>query len=304
MDGSYKYCRSCPFIQDGEPHPSSGILHRDLIVEDWQRNIVDNGLTYIDPSSVPLLLGLHYDLSCNLKCPSCRSEYHFVSPGTERYQELYEFQEQIKNGLLKVAKTAFLTENGDPFASRIYSSLLASLTPEEYPDLRLTLLTNGQFLTKERYEKLPFKQIDGITISIDAATPKTYAINRPNGSWDKLMRNIAFLGQIRAKGSIKWLVLRFLVQDNNWHEMKKFVRLAEQNNVDTVDFMGIRYLNDNTSPEEYAQQAIWRPEHPRYNKLAEFLQDPIFHNVRKNAKTYVRMIFDLWKVKPNGSTAE
>ena len=53
--------------------------------------------------------------------------------------------------------------------------------------------------------------------------------------------------------------------------------------------------NGNMSVEEYAQRAVWRPEHPHYNELVEFLQDPIFHDA--NSQPHVRMVFDLWKVK-------
>ena len=292
LDGSYKYCQNCAFMQDGTPNPDSGILHRDAIPTGWQRKIVNKGLTYIDPYSVPLFVGFNYDVSCNLQCPSCRSRRCMIQPGTSRHARLEKLQNKIKGRLLKAAEFGFMTGWGDPFASPLYSNLIRTLTPEEYPRLKWIFLTNGQLFSRRRYEELPIKRIQSIAVSIDAATPETYAINRIGGKWDRLMRNLAFLGELRAAGGTEWLSIRFLVQENNWREMKQFIELGARNNVDTVEFMAIRHLNTETSPEDYAQRAIWLPEHPRYNEFAKYLQDPVFHGDKVN------MLFDLWKVKP------
>ena len=69
--------------------------------------------------------------------------------------------------------------------------------------------------------------IHSIFISLDASFETTYNQIRRGGNFKLVKKNIAFLVTQRKKNILKKIQLDFVVQDNNFHEMPDFVKLAE-----------------------------------------------------------------------------
>ena len=63
-------------------------------------------------------------------------------------------------------------------------------------------------------------------VSVDAARQDTYEVVRRGGSFDRLCRNLDFLGGLRAERRIDLLRLDFVVQALNFREMPEFVEWA------------------------------------------------------------------------------
>jgi iron-sulfur cluster protein/radical SAM family protein len=268
LDGSYRYCsaRTCGLLQQR-------LLPRAAEVKDpFHRLVLDQGLTRLERG--PATINLSYDRTCNLACPSCRTGM-IVARGEER-ERVARIHERVLGAHLADARRLVLTGSGDPFASHFYLQFLRTFEPESAPGLRIQLSTNGLLLTPATWESVCHRLIDWIDVSIDAATPGTYVLNR-GGDFDRLLDNLAFLGGLRAAGELRLFQLHFVVQANNYGEMPAFAELGLRLGCDRVCFKQI--VNWGTySPEEFRRRAVQSAGHPEHGRFLEVLRDPVFQH--------------------------
>jgi len=267
-DGSYRFCKkmTCPMIQSGTiPHAEALAAESD----DW-KEIVRTKKTKMDKG--PANVSLVYDRSCNLRCPSCRTSGYMAD--SETRDRIEEMQEKNIIPMLRHAKMMFVTGSGDPFASRNFRSLMMRLGPEDYPDLRFLILTNGMLLTRKEWEKFPnlHGRIKRLRISIDAATKETHETLRLGAKWSVMLENMEFFGELKQKGLVEEFSLAFIVQQENYKEMGSACELAERLG---AEIWFTRLANWGTfTKEEYLRKAVFLSSHPEYPQFLEAMQDP------------------------------
>ncbi|WP_016746600.1 radical SAM protein [Rhizorhabdus wittichii] len=269
LDGSFRFCNktACPKIVD-DRLPTKARLASE---SDRWRDVIDNFRTRLPEG--PKRVNLAYDQTCNLSCPSCRTGKVAADSATRaRFDRLQE--EQILP-LLRQVKLVLVTGSGDPFASKNFRTLLERLGPDDYPELRFQLMTNGMLLTPREWERFP--ALHGRTaylrISLDAATGPTHELLRRGARWPVMERNLAFAGELRAQGMVERLEFSFTVQVDNYREMGDAVDLAHRHGADSVAFT--RMTNWGTfSAEDYATKAVFMPSHPLHGDFIERMQDP------------------------------
>lgn len=270
LAGTYRYCseRTCGLLQQR-------MLQRvEEVTDPFHREVIAQGLTRLERG--PSTINMSYDRTCNLACPSCRSEL-IVLRGAAR-QRAALIHEKVLGGPLADSRRLIITGSGDPFASRFYLEFLRTFEAESAPGLRIQLSTNGVLLTPGMWESICHRLIDWIDVSIDAATRETYALNR-GGDFDQLLDNLAFLGELRAAGELRHLQLHYVVQANNYREMQPFIELGLQLGCDRICFKQI--VNWGTfSAQEFSHRAVQRREHPEHGRLLETLRDPLFQHPR------------------------
>ncbi len=255
LDGSFRRCVACPFVAT-----ATGPV--ELVADD-----VDLSSFQIEMATGPKFLNLAIDLACNLACPSCRSRKHQSSP--EDRQRVRKIQAVLADGVLNDLEWLSVSGSGDPFASAPHLELLRSLSPERYPHLKVKLHTNGLLFDERAWESLGSARsmIRAVEVSVDAATPETYALNR-GGDWTALWQNLAFIGTVRAQGPVQDLQLSYVVQANNWREAPLFVEVAKVLLVDRVFFSAIRNWGT-FSEDEFNVRAAHRLGHPDRHALRE-----------------------------------
>lgn len=119
--------------------------------------------------------------------------------------------------------------------------------------------------------------ITGAEISIDAASPRSYALNRSPGRFDVLLRNFNFISGLRADKVLQWLRISMVVQENNFREMPDFIALGKRLQVDLIYFSQL--VNWGTYTEsEYLERAVHLPGHPRQAEFLNMLSVPILHD--------------------------
>ncbi len=268
-DGSYRYCNkgTCPAIQANGLVPAQEMAGRS---EYW-REILESAATRLDRG--PESVNLAYDPTCNLSCPSCRTAPFAAD---EKMRTRFEaLQERAILPLLKGAKTVFVTGSGDPFASKNFRRLMEQLTPEEYPELRFQIMTNGMLFTPRQWGNFPalHGRVKILKISLDAATGPTHELLRRGARWPVMLENMAFAGDLRARGQIDHLEFVFTVQTDNYCEMGDAIDLAKSFGADSVFFA--RMTNWGTfSADEYAAKAVFLAEHPDHADFLHRMQDP------------------------------
>lgn len=273
LDGSFKYCNRsrCPFL----PTISGPVQKIEDIKDDHFRAIINEGLTVLPYG--PKEINCSYDKSCNLSCPSCRTEVIIENTYKE---QILEVQNKISKEAVKDAQLLYITGSGDPFGSPYFRKWLQTMKRRDMPQLkRLHIHTNAQLWTPKMWKTIPdeIRQcVKTAEISIDAASPGTYSINRRGGSFERLLENMEFISMLHKSLPMEWVGISMVVQENNFREMPDFVRLGKRFNFG-VYFS--KLVDWGTYPqEEFYRRTVHISTHPKYSELVKLLKDEIFHD--------------------------
>ena len=99
----------------------------------------------------------------------------------------------------------------------------------------VTLTTNGTIMNEKRTRKLLDSGVHMIDISIDAFSPETYAKVRVNGDLNVTRQNVLnLLAWIKQTGSSTKVVVSFIEQSQNRHEVTEFETFWKKCGVDSV----------------------------------------------------------------------
>lgn len=272
LDGSFRYCNEsrCPFLQT----VSGPVQKIEDVDDDDLKMVVDEQLTLLPYG--PREINCSYDKSCNLSCPTCRTQ---VIVESRHKRQILQIQDRIHNEALQDAHLLYITGSGDPFGSPFFRKWLQSMQKEDLPNLKtLRLHTNAQLWTPKMWDTIAADiqaLVKIVEISIDAASPETYAINRRGGTFENLLQNLEFISELRRNGPLEKVTISMVVQENNFKEMPDFVQLGKRFGLDVVYFSQL--VNWGTfSPEEFTQRAIHLSAHPRHAQFRNLLLRPIF----------------------------
>jgi wyosine [tRNA(Phe)-imidazoG37] synthetase (radical SAM superfamily) len=271
-DGDFSYCSRtlCSYIS------AQKLPLKTEIADPLLRRYIDDRSVVL--AEVPQMVQLNHDATCNLACPSCRTE--IITAKADEQDAYAESARRVILPLLrKVKGQSYISGGGEAFASRHYRSILASLNRAEYPELYLYLITNGQLTTAERWRQFPdlLEMIDILSVSIDAARAETYERLRHPGKWPLLMKNLDLIAEMRRSGSLRRFQINFVVQEENYQEIPEFVELGMRLGVDSIWFQ--RVTNYGAYAEAaFAQADVTSRSHPKHAELLNILRRPIMRH--------------------------
>lgn len=282
LDGTFRYCNleACPHFSGGDLS-----LQKNCVGTRYE-DIVKKRLTSLDEMN----LWLSFDSRCNLRCISCRKDY--VKYSEEDRRQVEQLLDIVKSNLSRISNLG-LCGNGDPFASPSMREFLFSLDSSKYPNLKVTLLTNGLLFNEQAWESMKTGRgaIKSVQVSVDAASKETYESIRIGGSFDVLMKNLAFISTLRRQNLIEEFIISFVANSRNFMEMADFVKLGLELGCDIVYFSAMMNWGV-LSMGEYKELAIHLPENKLHDKFREKLKDKIFDNP-------VVMMGNLGRFRPN-----
>lgn len=221
---------------------------------------------------------LTYDQSCNLACPSCRSELILFKNGSnDLIQKIHKKTTAIVDYLLSKNETVtvHVTGSGDPFASPVFWEYLKTASENIKDNLYFEIITNGTLMTPVRLQKVSslLPKIKIINVSIDASNSNTYSKVRKNGNFDKLVENLNYLDSL----GVSWMS-NFTVQNENIEDLVDFVNWQlNYKNLKSVSLNGISKWGHMTD-DQYNKMAVWKHDHINNFRLKEILSDSIFYN--------------------------
>jgi radical SAM protein with 4Fe4S-binding SPASM domain len=266
-DGSFRYCSACPYLPEvGGP-------------------VVASEPTAFGPyrgARRLRTLKLDYDASCNLACPSCRTTHSRNFVDQSLVSRIHE--RVVGSGVLDLAEQLYVTGSGDPFASPTYWKMLRELRPNpRNPTMTLWIHTNGLLLDDHHWRDMGVSRemVSDVGISVDAATPATYAALR-GGSWARLWRNVEFLNSVqeqRPPSRPVVLGMFYTVQAKNHRELPAFLDLAFRHKVSWVSVTALRNWGS-YSDADYLSRAVHRPDHPDHASWREVLAHPLVRDPR------------------------
>lgn len=269
LDGSFRHCRSevCPYLQriDGPVQRVADVRDKQML------EIIENERTHL--AFGPREVICSFDQSCNLSCPSCRPR---IIMETAHGKAILDIQNRLEDEALRDARLLYITGSGDPFGSPMFREWLRTMDTAKMPSLeRIHLHTNALLWTERSWQAIPERTrsfIRAATLSIDAATAETYAVNRRGGDFETLLDRLAFIADLRKNGPLAYLEIHMTVQSNNYREMPAFVRLGREHHCDRVSFHQLLDWGS-YSPDEYAARAVQLKSHPEHTALLEALHD-------------------------------
>lgn len=220
-DGTLRHCDRgwCTHIQAAERGDGDHRVRR-LADRDELELPAEARKGEVEMALGPSNVGMHYEPSCNLACPTCRSAQYMVSgPEAERMRRLHD---EVATEVLSHPRTISLTGTGDPFASKFLREFLIGFDRERFPSIETVHLhTNAILWTPALWERMVgLHEIDVTTdISIDAARPPTYEIVRQPAKWERLVENLAFIGSL---GNVRSIGISMVVSQVNIDEVCEF----------------------------------------------------------------------------------
>ena len=281
IDGSYKYCdeKQCPHLAS----LSKGtLLDRRL------------KLKSSNPIPTPHIANINFcfDRSCNLQCPSCRSELiNYL--GNDRIS-VDDKLRQVEENFSTTLQYLYLSGSADPFFSKSFRQFLINFDPTKFPILRnIHLHTNGLLWTESLWNKMKgiHKYVNTCEVSIDAATKDTYENKvRIGGSWDTLLERLNFILSINT---IRKYTFSFVVQDSNFIEMYDFWNMLTTVNKKYKKNITI-FFNHMTNwgtftDEEYREKDIGDTNHKLHsNFVTEINKVNDLQNVTHNFKQFIK----------------
>lgn len=264
-ENCFKYCRpqGCPYIQNNDlPEIQDNEEYKKLTVN----------------REYPTTINLAHDFICNQSCETCRSSV-FVPP-KDYAEKMNKIREKIAPYLDK-AKMITASGHGDPFASPYMTDLLAKLNPND-KNMVIQLETNGVFFDEEHWEKIKhLKEINlKVVVTVNSYDKFTYEHISRGGNYEKLMKNLNFISELRKTNDIKEFVVAAVVQDRNFRQMPEFIEHTFAKYA--VDHIILRPVYQwGTMPEKtFWFKDVLNPKHPYHAEYLEILQHPALKDGR------------------------
>lgn len=237
INGDYRYCNHnyCALMINNQLN-TYDTLPKNIV------SLIDDSTKFVMPYEIIF----HGDLTCNLSCPSCRTQVIKLTDSEHVKQQT--ISEVVYDNIFCSPTDQpihFITSgSGEVFASKLILGVLKKIKLEEFPNLKLNLHTNGLLAPTAWHHLDNIEQaITQVTVSIDASTKDTYEKIRRGGKWEQLLSAMNFL-KTKKQALGFTLHTRLIVQEGNWREIEDFYHLSKTFLADRVEYS--RLTNQNT----------------------------------------------------------
>ncbi len=177
-----------------------------------------------DIRSMPVAINTELTNYCNLKCPECNSGAGIMTRG-RGYMEPGLFEKVISE-LRPFLYNINLYFQGEPMMHPKFFSFLDICS-----GISTTVSTNGHFLSQENAERIVLSGLKRIIVSLDGMDQSVYSSYRINGDINTVLDGIKNLNEAKKRNSspVK-IVIQFLVNRNNEHQIPQIKQYARKNN--------------------------------------------------------------------------
>lgn len=228
--GTYEYCDEtrCGIIENERLVPVGDLCGRDK-EKFFDSTIVDT----------PKYVNIGGDKTCNLSCPSCRTEVinNDDEQDLKNKTVMSMISEQVFNTSSNEPVSVTISSEGEIFASRNMLNFLEKFPIDRYPKLELCLQSNG-LLIKSKWHKIEHlaNNINSLSLTIDSQNPKVYEKLRRGGKFEKILENLNFVQELKEQYGFKYAI-RMVVQKDNMDEIEDFYKFAISHGADSVEYL-------------------------------------------------------------------
>lgn len=241
VDGSFRYCKSesCSAAANRHEPEKRLMVHTVEEINADPELAASNFAEFCQSPDTfdgslmrpPTRLYLGMDLSCNLKCPSCRNKLISEDSQNGRLDKLYANLRSLTPGIEDLE----LDGAGDVFASSWYQKFLKHFPKDDFPNLKqITVRSNGLLWNEKNWYRIhPYfrSKLIYACITVDATTPETYKKVR-GGCFHTLMENLEFVKSLHNRGEVGAITLVMVYRKSNYQEIPDFIEMGRAMNAD------------------------------------------------------------------------
>ncbi len=225
----------------------------------------------IDGGIFPQHITLSIDSICNVQCIMCRD---WNLPLNTKEQERLKANFEKFLYMMKDAKRITLDGSGEVFASQYHKRLIKAAVAR-YPKLKFDIFTNGLMCNEKTLRDFCLTdRLNMVTVSLHAGCEKTYNRIVKGSNYEKVLKNIKYLSELKKEGKLKGFALTFVLSSLNFKDLPDFVKIAVENDA-YPNIWPIRPYNNCRVCNSQNKYDITIREHPRFNELLEILENPI-----------------------------
>lgn len=237
--------RDVDLVLETPRRPGRYTIALDLVREGcyWFRDLGQAPLEFplsVEPHSDALLASripavdvtLDVTNKCPLKCIQCRKTYFET---LEEQQDMdFTLYRKIAEQVFPYARHVSLSSAGEPLMTRNF--LDAIEIARSHGVQQVSFISSGLHLNPARAERIVDLGVTHIEFSLDGASEEVYNKIRIGSRFDKVIRNIAHLNEVKKKKRTMYPSLRFnfVLMKSNIHELPAFIDLAHSLEVEEV----------------------------------------------------------------------
>jgi MoaA/NifB/PqqE/SkfB family radical SAM enzyme len=203
---------------------------------------------------------------CNLLCRTCIRNVWDEPPGLMSPGTFARIMDGVRD--LTPLPTVFFGGFGEPFA---HPDLLAMLAEAKSVGCTVELITNGTRLDEETRHELIRIGLDRVWVSIDGATPESYADVRLWDALPQVTQDLRRLKELRtASGSgLPRLGIAFVAMKRNIADLPEVIRLGQRLGADRFSVSNVlahtpemreQVLYARSIDAEEVEPSAWAPE--------------------------------------------
>lgn len=168
----------------------------------------------------PYNIEIEITTRCNKKCIICEHTYWSEESRDLTFNEFKWIVDQFPK-----LKWVNLTGEGDAFLNKDYLKMIKYLKSKDIP---VYLVDSFDLIDEQIAKELVKMGVDGIYVSMDAATKETYEKIKVGCNFERTIANIKKLIEIKKqmKSPLPIICFRYIVTTLNVHEMPKFIELV------------------------------------------------------------------------------
>jgi wyosine [tRNA(Phe)-imidazoG37] synthetase (radical SAM superfamily) len=223
---------------------------------------------------MPHIIRVAGDLTCNLSCPSCRTK--IIKIDDEQRERQRDLGKLLQKNLFARSSNDHIilhvSTSGEIFASPLLMEFVNNISIDQFPNLELCIQTNGLLAEKNWHQLGSMQQRVGmITVTTDAATETTYEKLRRGGKWTHCQKALAWISEKKQANGMK-LVMRMVVQKQNYQEIKQFYDQACLLRADLVEYSRLSNWGTWTG-EQFIEHDVFNPAHEEYHLAQKALDE-------------------------------
>lgn len=168
---------------------------------------------------------------CPLKCIQCRKTY--FETFDEQQDMNFPLFEKIAKEVFPYARSVSLSSAGEPLMTR---NFMDAVELSRQYGLDVSFITSGMHLDHNRAEKLVELGVSRVEFSIDGASAEVYNKIRIGSNYDKVIKNISYLNEVKRRKQSNAPLMRFnfVLMKSNIHELPDLIRLAHRLGIEEV----------------------------------------------------------------------
>jgi MoaA/NifB/PqqE/SkfB family radical SAM enzyme len=219
----------------------------------------------------PVCLYLETTNRCNLLCTTCPRTFEDLEPPADMSWELFT---SIVDQFPRIARVV-LHGVGEPMMVRELPRMIRYLKAR---GVHVLFNTNGTLLTQRAGRELIDAGLDELRISLDAATPQSFAVVRGRDLFARILRNVRSFTTLQSelKSTTPRVSLWLTGLKETLAELPAFVRLARDIGVYEVYLQRLVYF-----PEG---QGLARPESALFEQL-NTAEEGLLHEAQELAES-------------------